>query len=46
MGGPAEASGKKVQEVALGELFPFKGHSFKVQEDEVGTILSIYVKVV
>lgn len=34
MGGPAEASGEKIQEVALGELFPFKGHPFKVLDDE------------
>lgn len=31
---PAEAAGEKVQEVALGELFPFKGHPFKVIDDE------------
>lgn len=31
---PAEAAGEKVQEVALGELFPFKGHPFKVLDDE------------
>lgn len=29
-----EASGEKVQEVALGELFPFNGHPFKVLDDE------------
>lgn len=34
VGGPAEVSGEKVQEVALGELFPFKGHPFKVLDDE------------
>lgn len=32
--GPAEGSGEKVQEIALGELFPFKGHPFKVLDDE------------
>lgn len=31
---PAEAAGEKVQEIALGELFPFKGHPFKVLDDE------------
>jgi len=31
---PAEAAGERVQEVALGELFPFKGHPFKVLDDE------------
>jgi len=31
---PAEGSGEKVQEIALGELFPFKGHPFKVLDDE------------
>ena len=34
VGGSAEISGEKVQEVALGELFPFKGHPFKVLDDE------------
>lgn len=34
VGSPAEAAGEKVQEVPLGELFPFKGHPFKVLDDE------------
>ncbi|MDE7224087.1 MAG: ParB/RepB/Spo0J family partition protein, partial [Acetatifactor sp.] len=34
VGGSAETSGEKVQEIALGELFPFKGHPFKVLDDE------------
>lgn len=34
VGGPAETPGEKVQEIALGELFPFRGHPFKVLDDE------------
>ncbi len=34
VGGPAETPGEKVQEIALEELFPFKGHPFKVLDDE------------
>lgn len=34
VGGPVETSGEKVQEIALEELFPFKGHPFKVLDDE------------
>ncbi len=34
VGGSAETSGEKVQEIALKELFPFKGHPFKVLDDE------------
>lgn len=30
----AGAVGEKVQEVALEDLFPFKGHPFKVMDDE------------
>lgn len=30
----AETTGEKVQEIALEELFPFKGHPFKVLDDE------------
>ncbi len=32
--GPAETPGEKIQEIALEELFPFKGHPFKVLDDE------------
>ncbi len=32
--GSVEGSGEKVQEIALGKLFPFKGHPFKVLDDE------------
>lgn len=31
---PANAAGEKIQEIALEELFPFKGHPFKVLDDE------------
>lgn len=30
VGDAAGTAGEKVQEIALGELFPFKGHPFKV----------------
>ena len=30
----AEASGERVQEVPLSELFPFKDHPFHVRDDE------------
>lgn len=30
VGDVAGTTGEKVQEIALGELFPFKGHPFKV----------------
>ena len=33
VGDAAGTTGEKVQEVALGELFPFKGHPFKVLDD-------------
>ena len=34
VGDVAGTTGEKVQEIALGELFPFKGHPFKVLDDE------------
>lgn len=34
VGDAAGTTGEKVQEIALGELFPFKGHPFKVLDDE------------
>lgn len=34
VGNDVETIGEKVQEIALGELFPFKGHPFKVLDDE------------
>ena len=33
-GGKAEATGERVQEVSLTELFPFKDHPFQVRDDE------------
>lgn len=33
-GGKAEASGERVQELPLTELFPFKDHPFHVRDDE------------
>jgi len=33
-GGETEASGERVQELPLTELFPFKNHPFQVQDDE------------
>lgn len=33
VGGPAGAGGENVQEIALADLFPFKGHPFKVLDD-------------
>lgn len=33
-GGETEASGERVQEVSLAELFPFKDHPFQVRDDE------------
>ena len=30
----AEASGERVQEISLSELFPFKDHPFQVRDDE------------
>lgn len=30
VGDAVETTGEKVQEIALGELFPFRGHPFKV----------------
>lgn len=34
VGDAAGTIGEKVQKIALGELFPFKGHPFKVLDDE------------
>lgn len=34
VGATAEPGGEKVQEIALDELFPFRGHPFKVLDDE------------
>lgn len=34
VGDAAETAGEKVQEIALEELFPFRGHPFKVLDDE------------
>ena len=34
VGDVAGTTGEKVQEIALGELFPFRGHPFKVLDDE------------
>lgn len=34
VGDAVETTGEKVQEIALGELFPFRGHPFKVLDDE------------
>ena len=34
VGNAAGTAGEKVQEIALEELFPFKGHPFKVLDDE------------
>ncbi|MCM1027393.1 MAG: ParB/RepB/Spo0J family partition protein [Roseburia sp.] len=34
VGSPVESAGEKVQEIALGELSPFRGHPFKVLDDE------------
>ena len=34
VGDATGTTGEKVQEIALGELFPFKGHPFKVMDDE------------
>ena len=34
VGDVAGTTGEKVQEIALGELFPYKGHPFKVLDDE------------
>lgn len=34
VGDATGTTGEKVQEIALGELFPFKGHPFKVLDDE------------
>lgn len=33
-GGEAEASGERVQEIPLSDLFPFKDHPFQVRDDE------------
>ena len=34
VGGEAEASGERVQEISLAELFPFKDHPFQVRDDD------------
>lgn len=33
-GDPDKTGGERIQEIALSELFPFKGHPFKVLDDE------------
>ncbi len=32
--GDAEANSERVQEISLAELFPFKDHPFRVQDDK------------
>lgn len=34
VGDAVGTTGEKVQEIPLGELFPFRGHPFKVLDDE------------